>query len=174
MTAKEKVQSLINASSQKTGTTYQNLTSAVSALISGYGGGGGLPTGIAKIDCGNYIPSSNTTTAPTVNHNLGVIPDIIFYCVTDYDAARADNVNSLLAGIYIRGMKTKTSSTSSIDDYFACGTSNDLLGMSGLGVVTTPANRVQPTSTQLTLFKLSNSYYFKGGCTYRWFAIKFS
>lgn len=82
MTAKEKIQSLISAASNTTGTPLADLTSAVSALIDGYGGGSPIRTdsGDFRLTTASANPQLEDATIyepREIKHNLGVIPSIV-------------------------------------------------------------------------------------------------
>ena len=76
---KAKMQGLIDSANAKTGGNDTTLTGAVSALIAGFGQGGGSSDGTSGVYIAKITPESNAEQI-TVNHNLGTT-DILFAAI---------------------------------------------------------------------------------------------
>lgn len=135
-------------------------------IVNVSGGGGGLPTGISKIDFGDVVVNTAfTTSRQTFQHKLGVTPDlVIVYAPSNIAqtysmlfAMRGTPVN-WRGGNYGGHMAYHGNSTSTVTWTNANSTT---YGVSNL------------TSTSFQLASSSSSYYWRAG-TYKYLAIKFS
>lgn len=126
---KAKIQSLITKANTATGRADKDMTSAVNALVSGYGGGGGeLPTGYRRADYIQFTGEELVDTGLIGNQDTR-----IQLCFTRensnqrylFGCASADNtaaVTAYLGGTWRFGNKYATKTTSVIDEamaYFA-------------------------------------------------------
>lgn len=150
-------------------------------ILGTFAGGGGLPSLIDKIDAGTFTVNAKLNTAQTINHNLGVAPDM-WVCwaniLTQEDYERfiestTTIVQGIAGGIYIKSLFQRISSTSNrINTFYSfVGTANN--GTSPITVSADNANAAIPTSTTFTVMRSSNNTYFKPDFTYTWVAIKF-
>lgn len=155
------------------GTTGQadvNIGDAIKTLCDGYGGGTQLP-GVKAISSGRLTIAATTITAPTVQHNLGEVPDVIV-AWSPNAFALADDVACTGGCAYVSrlpqnrsgntwGSTSLTWSKQATSTYFQVGPSS------------TTANNVMPTATEWTLCKQSNSYQFRANSIFFWIAVKF-
>lgn len=152
-----------NGSSSKY--TPAQMATAIAAIS---GGGGGLPSGIAKIAEGTYTVASDfTTTTQTVTHNLGVVPDFL---IIWKDGSNVATTYSMLWAMRSSRMPYRSSSYTSFMCYHGNSTTSTTLTNSnnanyGIGN--------SPTATTFNLQSASTSYYWRAG-TYRWMVIKFN
>ena len=80
---KAKLQGLIATANATTGNADADLTTAVHALVAGFGqGGGGLPDGIAECEVQTFTPEADTNEALTFSLNMTEMPTHI-YIATD-------------------------------------------------------------------------------------------
>lgn len=143
------------------------------------GGGGGLPSIIDKVDAGSFVVPAKTNSAQVINHNLGAIPDLWVAWAEITSQAEYERfiestssiVNGIVGGIYIRNLYFRASSSSQRPDFTTSFVGAFVNGVTSSIVSSTYL--VEPTATQLTIWKSSGSYYFKPGFTYKWVAVKF-
>ena len=169
MALTNKLTAIANAIRAKTGgTKAMTLDEMVTAINSISGGGGGLPAGIAAIAFGEYAVASDfTTTRQTVTHNLGVVPDfVLFY----YDGGNIATSYSMLFALRSTKLAYRSSAYNAYNAYHANTTST----VSVAGSNSTSAGVSSLTATTFQIASHSNSYYWRGGYTYKWLAIKFS
>lgn len=130
--------------------------------------GGGMPTGFQAIAKGTHTLSSDAMGSATftVNHNLGVVPDMfLFYA--------ASNIATTYSMIYaFRSTKFGWRSTSYLNHVGYHGNSTTTLTETN---VTTGYGVKSLTATQATItsYSTSSSYGWRAG-TYEWIAIKFT
>lgn len=75
---KAKLQGLIAKANEVTGNTDADLTTAVNALVAGFGqGGGGLPEGIIEYEIQTFTPEKDTNEALTFSLNMEEVPTLI-------------------------------------------------------------------------------------------------
>lgn len=144
-------------------------------------GGGDLPSLIDKIDAGTFTVDTKLNTAQTVNHNLGVAPDMWICWVNlptqeDYESfieSTTSIVSGIVGGIYIKNMIQRIDASNNRQNtfYSFVGTTNN--GTSPITVNASNANAAMPTSTTFTVMRAGTSVYFKPNFTYKWVAIKF-
>lgn len=166
---KGNITSAYSAISSKGGTlpsnqNSENLATAIESIISG----GGLPSGIAAIATGTYTVASDfTTSKKTINHDLGVVPDMVLFW---YPNGNIATTYSMLYSLRSTKMGFRSSAYNVFNGYHGNSTSTVTTSNSngtGIGVSNF-------TSTTFQLASHSTSYYWRGGYTYKWLAIKFS
>ncbi len=93
---KTKLQGLIAKANEATGNTDVDLTTAVNALVAGFGqGGGGLPAGITEIKTGSWTQATNDATGSfTIPHGCSKTPRFIIVN-SDYATSGATVSNSV-------------------------------------------------------------------------------
>lgn len=135
-----------------------------SVLVNVASGGGGLPSGISKIDYGTYTKSSDSTTATfTVNHKLGVTPDFVFfYSPTNF--AQTYSMLGAMRGSIINWRSNYNSF------YFFHGNSTSTVTITNSNNANYGVGSL--TSTSFKVGSHSTSYYWRKG-TYNYIAIKF-
>lgn len=76
---KTKIQGLIDKANETTGNADADLTTAVAALIEGFGAGGGAESTGWPYDMGEFVLDADTVTGANVAvpHALGAVPDFI-------------------------------------------------------------------------------------------------
>lgn len=143
----------------------------IASIISGGGGGSGLPTGIAKIDFGTVTldsdmagSSSIATNIKTVQHNLGVVPDLILL-YSPRNVAQTYSMLGMAWGLPWRGSSYPT------DVWYHANSTSTVSGTSCASTY----GIVQPTAYifNFKTYSNSSSYYWRAG-TYNWICIKYS
>lgn len=143
----------------------------VDVNVQGGGGGGGLPTGISKMAFGTYTfdadmtgnSGSGTAYQKTINHNLGVTPDLILF----YSPTLIGKTYSMLAMMW--GPIWRTSYPTNLLYH-----GNSTTTVSGTSCSATYGIRlVTDTTFSIKTYSSSSSYFWRAG-TYNWIAIKFS
>lgn len=75
---KAKLQGLIDKANEATGNTNTDLTTAIDALVAGFGAGGdGLPSWIEEVDFQTFSPAADTNEIQTFSLNLKAAPQVI-------------------------------------------------------------------------------------------------
>ena len=162
-----KINSMISKANQTTGKSDADLTSAIQSLVDGFGGGGGLPTGISKIAFGEYkVASDFTTTRQTVTHGLGVVPDLVFFY---YDGGNIATTYSMLWSL----RSTKLGYRSSAYNVYNAYHGNSTTTVSITNSNSTTIGVCNLTATTFQIASHSTSYYWRAN-TYKWIAIKFA
>lgn len=124
-----------------------------------------IATSAVKIVTGtDTINTDFTTTRRTVTHNLGVVPDLVFYFAT----ANVAQTYSMLWAIRSTFMGYRSSAYNNYMGYH--GNSTTTVTMTNSNSTTYGVSNLTATTFQLA--SSSSSYYWRAG-TYRWFAIKF-
>lgn len=157
-----------NAIRNKNGTSTKykpsEMAAAINAIVTG--GGGGLPSGISKIAYGtDTITTEFTTTRRTINHNLGVTPDFVFY----YHEGNIATTNTMLWAMRGSFLGYRSSAYNNFMCYH--GNSTTTASLTNSNSTTYGVSNLTATSFQLA--SSSSSYYWRAG-TYNWIAIKFS
>lgn len=161
-----------NAIRYKTGKTGKlTLDQMESDIYSISGGGGGLPSGISKIDYGTHvlasdISSNSATTSQymfNVKHSLGVTPDLIlFYAPSNIDVTYSELFMAWSHTFeYRSGYPTITAYHSNSTTTVSGGSNQSAYCI----------RDVNASSFNVKTHSSSN-YYWRAG-TYRWIAIKF-
>lgn len=126
--------------------------------------GGGLPSGIQAMKYGSHSlasASNATSTIFTINHGLGVVPDLfVLWAVS--------KINTKNSYLWVSRMPTSYNSTTYYNYAGYHGNSTSTVTVSNYAqtsVLVTDTNNVQIKSA-------SSSYYWRAS-TYRWVAIKF-
>lgn len=140
-----------------------DVTKLAQVIVNVASSGGGLPSGLSKLDFGTItISSAFTTTRQTFNHNLGVVPDLLMVW-TDTNIATTYSMLFALRGwgwrssaytchILYHGNSTTTVSYTN--------SNSSSYGVSNM------------TATTFQLASNSSSNYWRAG-TYKYMAIKF-
>lgn len=144
------------------------MTSAVSALIAGYGGSG-LPEGLDKIYYGTYTPASDVQEIQFV-HNLGTDNPLVA-TIWVKDGTNVTLTNDLvLWNVYVRTNVpqryngTGASALAAPYGYVASGTAVTSSGENGMASVTVPS-----TSSYLPVPIDENTYAFRRSASTRKF-----
>lgn len=131
-------------------------------------GGGGLPSGFTAIAKGTHTLGSAVAGGSqfTVDHNLGVVPDMFLF----YATANIATTYSMLS--VMRSNKFGWRSTSYLNKCWYHG--NSTTTVTGADVTTTYGIKsLTATQAIITTYSSSTSYFWRAG-TYEWVAIKFS
>lgn len=130
--------------------------------------GGGLPTGFTAIATGTYTVSSDfTTTKQTVTHGLGVTPDLVLFW---YPSGNIAKTYSMLYSLRCTSMGFRTSAYNVFNGYHGNSTTSvSTTNSNGTGIGVSNF-----TSTTFQIASHSTTYYWRGGYTYKWLAVKFS
>lgn len=143
-----------------------DVTGLASVLVN-VASGGGLPSGISKIACGEYTVSSDfTTSRQTVTHNMGVVPDLVFFY---YDGGNIATTYTMLWSLRCTKLGYRSSAYNLYNAYHGNSTTS-------VSVTNTSSTTVGVSNLTTTTFQIashSTSYYWRGGKTYKWIAIKF-
>lgn len=135
------------------------------SLIDSIVQGGGLPSGISKLDFGTITVSSNiSTTAQTFTHNLGVIPDLMIVWA---DSNVATTYSMLCA---IRGSNFGWRSSAYNSHYAYHGNSTTTVTWANSNNANYGIGSM--TATNFKLASHSTSYYWRAR-SYNYIAIKF-
>lgn len=131
----------------------------------------GAPEGIAKIDGGILVPTSDVTEYIHMEHNLGEIPDFYFYS-NAADISSQSSYPCKISEVFFR-KKHYSSSTQYGGFYQSVYRTSSGTRESGIGSIneSSISNYVTETTVRLTC---STSYPFKSGNKYIWCCIKFS
>lgn len=153
MNTTEKINALITASNTATGGSATDLTTAISALISGYGAGGGLPEGMAT---GTFqCTPANMNKEVSIEHGLGAVPRyVIAFIDSGYATQNADVLFAL----------TYNNSSCPVSKSIAYS------GDGSPSVVDFLGTKTADTSTNAYLPASSSAWFFLTH-TYRWIAI---
>lgn len=159
-----------SGSATKTANGTYDVTS-LAQLVVNVNSGGGLPSGISKIDYGTHvlasdIASNSSTTSQymfNVKHNLGVTPDLILF----YAPSKIDVTYSELFMAWSPTFEYR-SSYPTITAYH----SNSTTTVSGGSNQSAYCIRDVNASSFNVKTHSSSNYYWRAG-TYRWIAIKF-
>lgn len=136
-------------------------------LITGIMSAGGLPDGISAIKFGTHTVASDTAygTGVTINHNLGVIPDLfLIYPITNTSVTYSELFMARGPEIMYRG-----SSYHTLTSYRG----NSSSSASATFVNSSKGGIYQLTATTATISGHQSSYYVRAG-QYKYIAIKFS
>lgn len=170
MNTTEKINALITASNTTTGGSATDLTAAISALISGYGGGGGLPTGWAT---GEFTLAKDTGGINVeITHGLGKIPNYIFIYTT---ATALSNTHIRSVCYSLLGETEYPEQPAPYnwqpDDEFVRTTYDTSTSMANVNL--TPGG-TEYTTNRETFFlpSIGSRAYYAGGVTYKWIAIR--
>ena len=169
MALTDKLTAIANAIRGKTGGTKKlTLDEMVAAINSISGGGGGLPAGIAAAAFGEYAVASDfTTTRQTVTHNLGVVPDLVLFY---YDGGNIATTYSMLFALRCTKFGYRSSAYNGYNAYH--GNSTTTVSLANTNSTSVGVSNLTATTFQIASH--STSYYWRGGRTYKWLAIKFS
>lgn len=169
MALTSKLTAIADAIRSKTGgTKAMTLDEMVTAINSISGGGGDMPAGISKIAFGEYAVASDfTTTRQTVTHGLGVVPDLVFFY---YDGGNIATTYSMLWSL----RSTKLGYRSSAYNVYNAYHGNSTTTVSITNSNSTTIGVCNLTATTFQIASHSTSYYWRGGRSYKWVAIKFS
>lgn len=95
---KAKLEALIAKANETTGNVDSDLTTAVNALVAGFGGGGdGLPAAIAEVEVQTFTPESDTNDELNVSLSMAEAPTHIMI-LSDYPGALMRSFVSSFAG----------------------------------------------------------------------------
>lgn len=169
------IQAIADAIRAKNGTsdtyTVAQMAAAVRS-ISGEGGGEGLPSGISAVSAGSYTPASTMTTDVTMNHGLGVVPDLIVVYSPDFTFGASNQSGEAQALVGVMAIIDGVTSSMGYRDIVLHKNTN--------GGWTAPAYTGTsygigdlPTTTSFTI-KCASSYKMLAGKTYKWIAVKFA
>lgn len=127
---------------------------------------GGLPTGIAAMDFGEFTVSKQfTTSAQTFTHNLGVVPDFVLV----YSIISKISTYSMLWAMRGTFLGYRSSAYNSFFSYSASSATS----ITATNSSSTTAGVGNFTATTFSLASVSGSYYWRAG-NYKYIAIKFS
>lgn len=128
------------------------------------GSGGSLPGGIRKLATGSFTPTSNQSTLQTIDHNLGVIPDIFVLWADTGDTDIPAGYNGyFLSALYFASKYTISDGTVfNCLNFSARATSTNVLAARGQGNAGSNNTMVVPVACS-----------FKGGITHKWVACVF-
>ena len=153
MNTTEKINALITASNTATGGSATDLTTAISALISGYGAGGGLPEGMAT---GTFqCTPANMTKEVSIEHGLGAVPR---YVIAFIDSGTPEQNDTVLFAL------TYNNSSCPVSKAITYNAGNPS------GVVDFLDTKTADTSTNAYLPANSSAWFFFAN-TYRWIAV---
>lgn len=170
MNTTEKINALITASNTTTGGSATDLTAAISALIAGYGAGGGLPTGWAT---GEFTLTEDTTGNDVeITHGLGKIPNHIFI----YTTATEPKSMCIRSVCYSLLGETEYPEQPAPynwqpDDEFARATYDSSTGIANANV-TTGGSEYSTNRETFFLPNMPSRAHYAGGVTYKWIAIR--
>ena len=146
-----------------TTTTIDDMQAYIAKIVGG--SGGGLPSGIQAIDFGTYTKTSaSNTTAFEVTHNLGVVPDFVFF----YSPQNISQTYSMLGAM--RGTITNWRANYN-SFYFYHGNSSSTVTITNNSNATYGVGSF--TASSFKVASHSTSYYWRAG-TYNYIAIKFA
>lgn len=143
--------------------------------------GGGLPAGIAKLECGEIVLTANKSITQAnpfeIAHNLGEAPDFFFMVCFDNSVHYTDSSTLLSLYCYLISRVNGEPSDGAVDrelnSYYGAGSNTY-----GNQRWTNPAPNTNLTSTvaKLTPRYPADAYglYIKKGRTYHWVAVKFA
>lgn len=142
-----------------------DVTSLAQIIVNVAGGGGGLPTGISKIDYGTITVSAQfTTSRQTFSHKLGVVPDLMIV----YAPTNVATTYSMLCAI--RGDVFGWRSSVYNNHYAYHGNSTTTVTWTNSNSTTYGISNMTATTFQLA--SSSSSYYWRAR-SYNYIAIKF-
>lgn len=132
-----------------------------------------LPNNISKFASGSYTPAGNIDSASgvTINHNLGVVPDlIVFYTTGLLWKPYVETTGAILGcAAFVNAPGSATMAYRNIVMY------SGATGSGIFGVIYGSANYgigSVPTATSFTV-NCATNYKLIGGDTYNWIAVKF-
>ena len=164
---KAKLQNLIGQANAATGNTDADLTAAVSALIAGFGQGGG--DGKLTIVSGTFTPAEDTMECRITG--LDGSPSA-FVAAPAFTSEEAYNgVSKFLGFIWAHGVyalfRTNATGTSGATDTF------DVFNFESFAIQEDDYHTTSPLVAALKTGFLAyrNAYYFRAGLTYNWAAI---
>lgn len=182
---KAKIQGLIDSANDTTGNEDEDLTTAVQALIDGFGQGGG---GGLAYDMGEFVLDSDSTSsrwstdsaAINITHKLGERPEFILVWTDDYVGVTNPDANNATSlgfawfdrimgldnwyGVSSWGLGTTVNFTQS-----AGGTNMNVVKPTSATYICRSENT---TDTTFALVKIGGSTYWRGGTTYKYFVSK--
>lgn len=93
MSLQQTLTGLADAIRSKTGTTDPMTLAGMITAVQGIETGGGLPSGIRKLDYGTFIPATSTVYAYThkIYHGLGEVPDFAVIFRSDKNSNHVGN-----------------------------------------------------------------------------------
>lgn len=157
-----------SGSETKTENGTYDVKSLAELIVNVSGGGGGLPSGFAAIATGTYTYAEDATTSKkTITHNMGVIPDLVLFW---YPGGNIAVTYTMLYSLRCTSMGFRSSAYNVFNGYHGNSTTSVTTSNTngaGIGVQNFTATTFQVSSH-------STSYYWRGGYTYNWVAIKFS
>lgn len=136
-------------------------------VIVNVAGGGGLPSGFTAIAKGTHTINSAVTGSSTftVNHNLGVVPDMFLF----YASSNIASTYSMLYAFRYSKFGWRGSTYLNLCGYHG----NSTTTVTATNVTTTYGIKTLATNTAtITSYSTSTSYGWRAG-TYEWIAIKF-
>lgn len=142
-----------------------DITSLAQVIVNVAGSGGGLPSGISKLDFGTItVSSAISTSGQTFTHNLGVIPDLMIV----WAGSNVATTYSMLCAIRGGSFGWRSSAYNSHYAYHGNSTTTVTWANSnnanyGIGSM---------TATNFQLASISTSYYWRAR-SYNYIAIKF-
>lgn len=170
MNTAEKINALITASNTTTGGSATDLTAAISALISGYGAGGGLPAGWAT---GEFTLAEDTGGNDVeITHGLGKIPNHIFIYTTATELS-STHIRSVCYSLLGETEYPEQPAPYNWqpDDELARATYDSSTGIANANILTGGAEYLTNRETFFLPYMPSRVYY-AGGVTYKWIAIR--
>ena len=136
-------------------------------VIVNVAGGGGLPSGFTAIAKGTHTINSAVTGSSTftVNHNLGVVPDMFLF----YASSNIASTYSMLYAFRYSKFGWRGSTYLNLCGYHG----NSTTTVTATNVTTSYGIKTLATNTAtITSYSTSTSYGWRAG-TYEWIAIKF-
>lgn len=135
-------------------------------IVNVAGGGGGLPSGIAALDYGDVVVTTDfTTSRRTFAHKLGVAPDMVIV----WAVGNIATTYSMLFALRSTQMAYRSSTYSSYMGYH--GNSTTTVSLTNSNSASYGVSNMTATTFQLA--SSNSSYYWRAG-TYKYLAIKFS
>ena len=162
-----KASDLVSGSETKTANGTYDVTNLAELIVS-VSGGGGLPTGFAKIATGTHTLASAVAGGSTftVTHNLGETPDLFMFFTTANIATTYSMLSIMRSSLF--GWR----STSYLNKAYYHG--NSTTTVTGADVTTSYGIKtLNNTQAVITTYSSSTSYYWRAA-TYKWIAITFA
>lgn len=171
MALTDKLKAIADAVRAKTGGTELLTLDQMAAAIGGISGGGGLPSAVATVTYGDYIPTVDTNSMPDIEHGLGAVPDIVVAWCGELDCS-GYSTTTLIGSAIIRGITTRLSSSANSENANICLTKES--GAGSVQVVSPSSQSYVGTLTEsvFPLQKNSAAVYIRGGVSYHWIAVK--
>lgn len=171
MALTDKLTAIADAVRAKTGGTELLTLDEIAAAISGISGGGGLPSAVATVTYGEYIPTVDTNTMPEIAHGLGAVPDITAAWCGELDCSEY-STTTLIGSVIIRGITTRISSSAVSDNANICLTKATGDSSVRVGSPSSTAYVGTLTESVFPLQKTASAVYIRSGVTYHWIAVK--